>query len=208
MVSKRKFIKQGALWLAAAPFILTPRKSEAQVVLVKNRFAFQEAAASGCTTEQLNTSGTTNGYFPFGGSSARAVAGIGPFTWSGSGTCCSVRVPLYTAVTPTFNMVAYLYTGDGVDPDAPTGGRIGTGSDAVAATSLAGSEPGTGVLFSNMSAAPGNGVTYWVCIETSAQDGEVRWPYQGSFASGLQMTWNGSVWSTESQRTGKVVVFT
>jgi hypothetical protein len=62
-MNKRSFVKRSVLWVAAAPFLLTPKKSLAQSLIATRSSAFKVAGAGsstlaafvdGCTVAQIN----------------------------------------------------------------------------------------------------------------------------------------------------------
>lgn len=168
--------------------------------------AILKPAAGGvsCTTARDTWADTTSGTFPFGASSARQLAATGPFTAAASATICRIDIPLYKVGSPTFTMTAVIYTDSG---GTQPGTQVGTASGTVDASTLGTSEPGTWVSFTGASCAITSGTAYWVVVTTSAQDGEVDWPYGGGFGTGIEMTFNGTVWSTEASRRGKFALF-
>lgn len=159
----------------------------------------------GCTTARDTVGTTSTGTFPFGGSSARQLAAVGPFTAAASTTICRIDIPLWKSGSPTFTMTAVIYTDNGMGT-AP-GTQVGTASGNVSASGLSTSEPGTWVSFTGASCSITSGTQYWVVVTTSAQDGQVEWPHSGSFGSGHEMTYNGSVWSEEASRQGHFALF-
>lgn len=123
--------------------------------------------------EQFGETGDTTGESVVGRLSY-ATKYASEFVYTGE-TVTITRIVAYVSrvLNPTFNVSAYIYTDTG--PSEEPDQVVGTGSDAVAASTF-GTDEGA-VNFDNVSASLTNGTTYWVVLACSSYDADnhIKW---------------------------------
>lgn len=150
--------------------------------------------SSGCTTLADNQTGTNNESSPLGNSIGNTY-GAFAFTAGSSYTLCAVQVPLEKLSSPTFTLIAYVYS----DSSNTPGSKIGIGSASIATNTLSGSY--TNVKFTGLSSPITSGAQYWIVIVSSGSPNDytnyVDW---GGTSSGctpyFAISAAGSSWST------------
>lgn len=173
------------------------------------------AAAGGCSTLLQNNSNATStgNSFTVANNVSRTYGAI-KFTAANSGTVCRIDLPLFKSGSPAMQVRASIWSHN-AGADEPNAILAGTVSSWVAATGFPASDPmadtNTWVRFENASFAVTASSTYWVVVETDAQDAGnfFLWALYGASSSSRQMTDQSGTapWSLETSRTGAAILY-
>jgi hypothetical protein len=204
-VTRRKFLKSGALWVPCA-FAITGRA--ASKLGIKDPFftaAILKAApgAGGCTTTKDQNLTSADSNLNFGNASGREyIASF--YVAAATYTLCAFDADIYKVGSPTFDITPQIFSHSVNKP----GVSLSSGT-LVGAASLPGSA-GTLFKFSGLSIAIVSGVTYWLVLQCSTFDAggnHLRWDSDSTAAfpgyTMMQLSADAVTWSVGSNIQGR-----
>lgn len=159
--------------------------------------AFQPVGTGGsCTTLADSQVGTQNQNEPLGNQASNTYGGMF-FTASSTYTLCGLVLPLKKVGSPTYSQNFYIYSLVGTTP----GSLVGSGSTALAASSLSSSYVNTSITGLNVPIV--SGTTYWVVpVSSGAPNDNTNYVSWGATASGcgsyFAISTAGVSWSSGS----------
>jgi hypothetical protein len=191
-VNRRKFIKNGAIWVPAI-FIPKLLAGPPGKVGYQPRTAAAGGGGGGCTTSQDSIAGATTGSI-----STQNTKYIGQrFTAGGSYTACKVVLRAEKGGAPAGNVECHLYSHNSAGSGTPNA-SLGSASKAFASIPAAGEAD---VEFTGLSVALTNATVYWVVVFDTAGgafggDGLIwYWESSGAVTNNNVLSSDGSSWS-------------